>query len=262
MLVRAHSIILWNPFLSQSINLSENEQDFLAVSSHHEESLSNEIVDIVTPIVTTDNKGKQHIVSSVSSPSIVGAGSTAVVDDKEDKGKKDDVLVVADLSNNSAINTTNDDNLTLNQTTSSSIISFATVSSLLDKPIPTYLKATTAPTVSSTATAKGDETSTANNEVGGDGLIYYKRREDFYPQFTHKSGEENDTVSSFTNTQQSRRQTIHNVLGKATTKIHPGEGMPIFKQSSSDNLNSLKPKMVFRRIKTMVVKNKKRLATL
>lgn len=53
-----------------------------------------------------------------------------------------------------------------------------------------------------------------------------------------------------------------NVLGKAATKIHPGEGMPIFKQSSSDNLNNLKPKMVFRRIKTMVAKNKKRLATL
>ncbi|CAO3616672.1 unnamed protein product [Mucor hiemalis] len=106
---------------------------------------------------------KQHLVSSVSSPSIFGSGSTAVV--------KNDLLVVADLSNNSAVNTTYDDNLTINQTTSSSIIFFATVSSLLDKPILTHLKATTALTVSSTTSTKGDETSSANNEVEGDGLI-------------------------------------------------------------------------------------------
>lgn len=115
----------------------------------------------------------------------------------------------ADLSNNNAINTSNDDNLTLKQQTSSSIISFATVSSLLDKPIPTYINTTTATTASSTATAKGgDETSSTNNDIGDDGLIYYKRREDFYPQFTNKVREENESVSTFTNTQQSRRQTI------------------------------------------------------
>lgn len=115
----------------------------------------------------------------------------------------------ADHFNNNAINTSNDDKLTLKQHTSSSIISFATVSSLLDKPVPTYINTTTATTALSTATTKsGDETSSANKEIGDDGLIYYKRREDFYPQFTNEVREENESVSTFTNTQQSRRQTI------------------------------------------------------
>jgi hypothetical protein len=106
---------------------------------------------------------------------------------------KDNKDVVSDSMMDSSSFAYRDMHSTKNTTTSSIISSTATSFSLLDKPIPTYFHL---------AEATEEETMKS-----GDGLIYYKRREDYFPQQQHQE-DENDSIhpSTITNSQQSRRQ--------------------------------------------------------
>ncbi|CEP17240.1 hypothetical protein [Parasitella parasitica] len=130
-----------------------------------------------------------------------------------------------------------------------SVLSKKPVSSLLlESPIPSCIGSMDFKENNSFVTDDETITSPAN-------LIYYKRREDFYPQKTiveqRQQQEEGEIYPPALN-HSNRRQSIHMAVKKIyptkPASLHEGNGMPVFKPTGT----SKKPRDIYRRIKTLV----------